>query len=643
MSHRATTSSSQTGRGLFVDLSTGRVHAEPTQSYNERFLGGRGVGQWLAYQRTARGSAPLDSGTPLILSAGLLCGTLAPAAARLSVVSRNYATGGLGFSNAGGGFAPTLKYAGFDQVVVEGRAERPTVLCISDGQASLRPANDLWGATTWETDRALRQELGERVEVASIGPAGEKLVKAAAIIFGRSRAAAHCGLGAVMGSKNLKAVAVVGHGGIGVADAAAFSRLTLDLRKRIADSAVVRIHQEIGTLCYPESMSDLCMINVRNWSDDHLDGDRVAALLEGYFSRFERGKLGCYGCPIFCSHLFDTRSEDARGVLAEGFEANAPLMFGPAMGLESPTFVLRAHALCSQYGLDIDASGAVIALAFDCYERGLLSKKDTGGLALQWGNVEAAETLLQQLALREGFGDLLAEGSCEVARQIGGGAEKLVGHLKGHEHFEAMRAAPGWALGTAVALRGGGHLDGAPSIEFGEPWGPAACERWFGSASLANPQVYQGKARVVSYFEKLKAVTDSLGICYFTTQWYDPDLLAFEDMAKLIATATGRCIDPSELMELGDRIHNVGKAYNTLHARLARRDDSPAARFFDEPIRSGSRAGTVLDRRRWDQLLDEYYTEKGWDSATGQQLERRLCDLGLADVAGDLKTAGMLS
>ena len=317
-------------------------------------------------------------------------------------------------------------------------------------------------------------------------------------------------------------------------------------------------------------------------------------------------------------------------------------MFGSALGIDSPSFILKAHTLCSQFGLDIDAAGSVIALAFDCYERGLIDERDTGGVALHWGDCDAAEALLRSLALRQGFGELLADGACETARQIGSGAENLVAHMKGHEHFEAMRAAPAWALGTAVALRGGGHLDGAPCIEFGGPWDANACERRFGSASLADPQVYTGKANVVSYFEKLKAITDALGLCYFTTQWCDPDLLGFDDFAQLITASLGPSQGNQDLVELGDRIHNIGKAFNTLHAGFTRNDDYPVSRFFEEPIASGPRIGTRLDRQRWDRLLDEYYIAKGWDPQTGWQREHRLLELGLADVGSDLGAAHRL-
>lgn len=635
--------SAYAGHLAYVDLQSRRVFTRPTTDFAGRFIGGRGVDQWLLYEGAHKTAEVLDPSEPLVFGAGVLCGTLAPAAARASLAAKNYATGGLGFSNAGGAFAPAMKRAGFDHLIVTGRAERPIYLLVADGQVTFADAAELWGGTTWETDRWLRGRLGQQAEIASIGPAGERAVKSACIIFGRSRAAAHCGLGAVMGAKNLKAVAVIDRGAIGVADPGEFTRLVDEARCRLASSQVIQAHQRIGTLCYPEPMNDLCLVNVRNWSDDHWDEHRLTSLLDPYKGRLERRKLACAACPIFCSHFYDSTGVDQRPVATEGFEANAPLMFGAALDVDYAPFILRAHALCSQYGLDIDAAGSVIAFAFDCYARGLLTAADTDGLELRWGDWRTAEVLLERLALREGVGELLAQGALVAARQIGGEAESLVAHLKGHEHFEALRAAPGWALGTAVALRGGGHLEGAPSTEFGAPWDAEACLRIFGLPDAADPRTYRGKASVVSYFEKLKAVTDALGLCYFTTQWYDPDLLDCDDLARLLNAAVGTAVDGRQLLEVGDRIHNVGKAFNSLHAGFDRRDDYPAERFFAEPIASGPRSGTALERRQWDALLDEYYTEKGWDPASGRQLRGRLVELGLEDVAEDLADAGLLA
>jgi aldehyde:ferredoxin oxidoreductase len=633
---------SRAGRVAFIDLGSRRVRTEDTREYAQRFIGGRGIDQWLLYRHADRSRGPLDAAQPLIFGAGVLCGTLAPASARVSVAAKNYATGGIGVSNAGGGFAPTMKRAGFDHLVISGRAEVPVCLVVRDGKIAVVDLPEAWGGSTWETDRLLHRRFGASCEVASIGQAGENAVRSASIIFGRSRAAAHCGLGSVMGAKNLKAVVTQGDGAVRVHDPSRFMRLVAQARERLAASAVIREHQQIGTLCYPEAMNDLCMVGVRNWSDEHWEGSRVTALLEPFKHRLERQKLACEACPVFCSRWYDGLDLEGTNRAIEGFQANAPLMFGAALGIDDPGFILRAHALCSQFGLDIDAAGSVIAFAFDCFERGLLTAADTDGLLLRWGDSRAAERLLEMLALRQGIGDLLAEGALRAARQIGGGAEALVAHLKGHEHFEALRAAPGWALGTAVALRGGGHLDGAPSIEFGEPWGPEACEAAFGDRSLADPAVYAGKAAVVSYFEKVKASTDALGLCYFITQWYDPALLGPADLADLLNAAAGTDYDDAALLQVGDRIHNVGKAFNTLHAGFERRDDYPAERFFAEPIASGSRAGTAIDRRKWEALLDEYYREKGWDERSGRQGADRLLALGLHEVVGDLRNAGLL-
>ena len=462
------------------------MRIEDTHEHARRFIGGRGIDQWLIYRLADRSRGPLDACQPLVFGAGVLCGTLAPASARVSVAAKNYATGGVGYSNAGGAFAPAMKRAGYDHLVVTGRADTPACVVVRDGAVTVEDLGEAWGRSTWDTDRILHRRYGARCEAASIGQAGERGVKSASIIFGRTRAAAHCGFGSVMGAKNLKAIVAQGDGAVRVEDPPRFMRLVAQARERLAASAVIRDHQRIGTFCYPESMNDLCMVNVRNWSDEHVDAALVTGLVEPFKQRLEVEKIACEACPVFCSRSYVDRDLEGRSLPVEGIQANAPIMFGTALGIGDPAFVPRAHALCSQFGLDIDAAGSVVALAFDCFERGLLTTADTGGLELRWGDSGAAEQLIGMLALRRGIGDLLAHGAVQAARQIGGGAEGLVAHLKGHEHFEALRAAPGWALGTTVALRGGGHLDGAPGTEFGEPWGPDACEAAFGDRSVAR-------------------------------------------------------------------------------------------------------------------------------------------------------------
>jgi aldehyde:ferredoxin oxidoreductase len=559
------------------------------------------------------------------------------------VVSKNVATGGVGFSNAGTNLASALRQAGVDHLVVTGRASRPVYLHVDDQSIELRDAAKLWGAGVLETEDQIRSEVGAAdVEVGAIGAAGENLVNFAAIIFGGARAAGRCGFGAVMGSKNLKAVAVRGSGKVTVAWPDRFAAVAERTRRKITSSPVAAGLDRYGSLGFVKDMNELCANPVRNWQDDHGDPARIARMVDPFLHELETRKLSCGNCPVRCSHIFEIKDGPYAGLKGEGIQAGVAADWGVNLDVDYAPFVMRAQVLCSELGLDSNSSASVIAWAFECYQRGLLTEADTGGLMLEWGDYRAVEALIEMIAHRTGIGDLLARGVKAASEQLGRGSERYAVHVKGHELWEPMRAFRGWSLGTAVATRGGGHLDGVPNLEFGG-WSPEQCEQVFGVPSAADPKVSEGKARVVSYLEKFKALVDCLGICCFVTQFQAPELLDADDLTDLYNAATGETRSPAELLLAGERVHSLGKAFNTLHRGFARDDDYPPQRFFDEPVKTGSRAGAILERHEWDGMLDEYYQEKGWDKRTGWQTRESLAAIGLHDVAEDLSGAGLLA
>ncbi len=631
------------GRIAYVDLSTGQTHVKPTERHAARFLGGRGVNQWLLYQNVRPETRPLDPDNILAFGAGVLAGTVAPAASRLSVVSKNVATGGVGFSNAGSNFAPALRQAGIDHLVVTGRAPRPVYIHVEDGDIQLGDAAAISGASVWDTEEYIRSDVGDhRLEIGAIGAAGENLVRFASIIFGGARAAGRCGFGAVMGSKNLKAVAVRGSGSVTVASSSRFADVADRTRRKIIGSPVAAALDQYGSLGFVTEMNELCANSVRNWQDDHGDPARIARMVDPFLGKLETRKLSCGTCPVRCSHVFEITDGPYAGLKGEGLQAGIAMDWGVNLDIDYAPFVMRAQVLCSQHGLDSNSAASVIAWAFECYQRGILTEADTGGLKLEWGDYRAVEALIGMIANRIGIGDLLAKGCREAAEQLGRGSQRYAVHVKGHEQFESMRAFRGWSLGTAVATRGGGHLDGVPNAEFGG-WTPEQCDHVFGVASAGDPTVHRGKAQVVSYLERFKALVDSLGICCFVTQFQAPDLLDEQDLADLYNAATGEARSSAELLLAGEMVHSLGKAFNTLHARFSRVDDYPPQRFFDEPIKTGARAGAILGRREWDEMLDDYYRQKGWDTLSGRQTRESLRAVGLDDVAEDLSAAGLLA
>ncbi|GAI87868.1 unnamed protein product [marine sediment metagenome] len=312
---------------------------------------------------------------------------------------------------------------------------------------------------------------------------------------------------------------------------------------------------------------------------------------------------------------------------------------GTNLDIDSPEAILKGQILCNQLGLDVDFAAATLGWAFESYQRGLLSTSDTGGLKLTWGDAEVALKLIEQICYRQALGALLAEGVKRASGTVGGGSEQWALHIKGADLNEGrMRASKAWALGITVANRGGGHLEGAPQIPQMLPQlTPEKSLALFGVADIGDITAYDNKARVVFWQEKVKMIIDCMGICYLLSQWEDLDLIGPEECARLFSTATGIDMSTGELLRIGQRIHNIEKAFNTLHASFSRKDDFPPIKYMTEPIRSGPYATQVLSENEWNRMLDEYYILEGWDPATGQQTEAGLLALGLGDAAKKLK------
>jgi aldehyde:ferredoxin oxidoreductase len=326
----------------------------------------------------------------------------------------------------------------------------------------------------------------------------------------------------------------------------------------------------------------------------------------------------------------------------EGFETNSFWNWSARLEIDSASAGITLHALCNQYGLDEDNASCAIAWLFECYERGIVTKEETDGLELKWGDDTAVAELLRKIAHREGIGDLLAEGGKRASEIVGRDSEKYVIHIKGQDSMEAMRTVKEWALGCVVSTRGGAHTRGANVASLNKEIPAELSQRLWGISKLDGPLSYDNKARLVVYYERLQAILDSLNVCLFTSNWIGLDMPDHEDYARLYSTATGRAVDGSELMNIGERIHNIEKAFNVLHAGFDRRDDYPPSRLMEEPIKSGPHQGERLEKDKWDQMLDEYYEIHGWDKETGLQTREALENLGLGHVADDLAKAGRL-
>ncbi len=632
------------GKILKVNLTTGQILTEPTWNYAQKFLGGRGVDNWLLYSEVKPWVGPLDPANRLIFGTGVLAGTLVPGACRHSVDAKSPMTGGVGSANSCGHFAAELKYAGYDHVVFSGRARSPIYLWIKDDQVKLMDASHIWGKTTGETSDLIREELGDgQIQIACIGPAGENLARSACVMTNRARASGRCGLGAVMGSKNLKAVAVRGSGAVEVAQPERFMELVDRAWKKIRASNATEQRRIWGTYKTPELYNERGHLPVRNFQDEYLNPKIISKVTPEIYKRdYEVRRLGYTSCPISCSHFYRVTDGPYAGLACEGIEINDLMNFVAKFEIDYAPAIINLHCLCNEYGLDQDNASGAISWAFECYQRGILTQKDTDGLELRWSDHKTVAELLRKIAYREGIGDLLAEGAKRASDIVGKGSEKFAIHVKGQDSVECMRGSGrSWALGCAVSTRGGAHTRGANLVEaMNVP--PEICQKNWGVSKVEGPLSYQGKALLVTYYERLQAIVDSLGICLFCSNWSGPDLLGPDDMADLYSAATGEEITSDEIMLRGERIHNVEKAFNSLHAGFNRSDDFPPPRFMEEPVSSGPMKGELLTRSEWEKMLDEYYELHGWDKETGLQTLKCLEDLDLKTVADDLSKAKRL-
>lgn len=627
------------GKILRVDLSTGKIAVEPTRPYADQIIGGRGVGQWILFHELDPSTEPMSADNKLILSAGPLVGTLAPGADRLSVDFKNPQTGGVGSANAGGHFAPELKFAGFDAVVIEGQAAKPVFLSINNDEVKILDASTIWGKTTWETEDLLRKRAGDkRLRVASIGPAGENLVSGSCLIVDRGRSAGRGGSGAVLGAKKLKAIAVRGRHPIKVQAPDVFIEQTKICWRKLAASSAMNVLRENGTLGVSAPK------HVRNGQFEDWPAERFDRIRWPVWDKFEISRLACFNCPVNCSHFYKIAEGPYAEFAGEGVEANTIRAFGTNLEIDYPPAIFKLSALCNQLGIDIDFAGAVLGWAFESYQRGLVNDKDTNGLELDWGNYKAAIQLLEDITYRRGWGEVLAEGVRKAAKAMGKVSAEWALHIKGADINESgMRHDKAWALGIAIANRGGGHLEGAPLLlRLNASIAPDISNRLFGVTDVGPINSYEHKEKMVFWQQRLKGAFDALGICYLLSQWYGLDALGVDDLVPLFESATGRNTSTEELMLYGQRIHNVEKAFNTLHTDISKKDDYPPARFMRERIESGPFAGEVIHEEEWDNLLSRYYAIQGWNSETGLQPDSMLRGLGLDSVAEKLLRHGRI-
>lgn len=620
-----------------INLSTGRVEITDTDpALLQRFLGGRGLGARLLFDLVGPQVEPFDPRNCLIFTSGVFSGTPWPTASRYHVTFKSPATGGYGYANSGGGVGPELASAGFDALIVTGQASSPVYLKVTQEAVSIEPADHLWGKTTsFVQDTLLADNKGR---VVCIGEAGEKLVRIAALINDYGRAAARGGPGAVMGSKRLKAVHILATGK--KSSLPEFIQAVKTASQHLINDPKMQGLISDGTvfLMRPKNLSgDLPAKNHQLAQVPFIDALDARALKE-----YRVKRMGCKYCPVRCSCL-SAVEDGPYATEVEGPEYETTAAFGPLCWNPNPEVIMRANHLCNEYGLDTISTGVVIAFAMECHEKGLLSDAQ---LTLEWGDAASILNLIERIGRREGLGDILAEGTQRAAQRIGGGAEHYAMHVKGLEiPRQEPRIAKGFGLGHATSNRGADHLYGMPAIDLGGNFETA--RKIFPPEiidKLMDPADETYKADMLVYGEHFCAVTDSLGICKFST--VEEYSLLPQDLLPGLH-ALGLKMSAEELLQTGERIVNLERLYN-IRAGFGRQDDHLPLRFTTEAVpilanevdpesgetRLGRQLGVgqIFD---FDAMLDRYYHLRGWD-ADGRPTPEAVERLGLAEEGKDI-------
>jgi aldehyde:ferredoxin oxidoreductase len=527
--------SSLTGKILRVDLTAGTTRVEETEPYAREWIGGRAINSWILLNEMAPGTVWSDPENLLIFGAGALVGTLAPGACRTSIETKNVFSGGKGSANVGGHFAPELKYAGFDHVVISGKSEKPVYLYVHHGKAEIRDASFLWGKTTFATEEALENTHRTRkIRIACIGPAGENLVRGSGVVCDRSKVAGGSGVGCVMGDKKLKAVVALGEGGgVGVARPEEFFEAVDVALRKVRESSLSEMMKTktlAGRWSDPQSPNWDLLISARNGQDDFWSMEKRVRMADpkAGFPKNRKRISACFMCPVGCMPFSEIREGKYAGTSGEGFWSNT-IMNAVRLDISDPDGITKAWILANELGLDTDFVTNAASWAFECFEKGILTERDTEGLRLEWGDADAFIELIKRVAFRHGIGDLLAHGVREASRRLGKGSDAFAVHVKGQDTIEPFRAPKGWALGVATSPVAGRHLRGT-SIG-GARFGPKGLD--------FSGHTYGNQAKHVVWQSLTKEMEDMVGICIYVGTWSGAYALEPSDYVALTNAALG--------------------------------------------------------------------------------------------------------
>ncbi len=606
------------GKTLLIDLSREKIITEPTnKEFAATYIGGSGYACRLALDHLNANTEPLGPENVLVFATGPLVGTAAPDSGRHVVCGRSPLTHLWGESYSGGIFGAKMKSAGFDVIVVKGRAAKPTYISVKDGRAEVRKAAQLMGEDTKSTQTLIKEELHDRTaSVSCIGKGGENLVKYAAIINDWSRAAGRTGLGALMGSKNLKAVAVSGQGKVTVAEPEEFMKACSSAFKFIRESSGTESFRACGTAAAATYFNEIGDLPSKYFTGGRFE---EAYKIDGTEMKqtILTGTSACFGCPIRCGRIITINEGKYAVGKTDGPEYETLCGFGSNLLCTSLEGISYANELCNKHGIDTISCSATIGLAYYLYEKGVLTKKDTGGLALEWGEIDPAIELVKMIAERRGLGSLLAEGTREMAKKFG--AEDDAMHVKGLEMpFHDIRGVSGLAVSYATSPRGACHNY---SMLYLVEIGQIVPELGIESADRVSND---GKAQLAFNSENYRAVYNAMQMCVFANP-------VVQDIASMLSHCTGLKLSPQDLLTIGERIIMAKRVMNLRLGATVQDDRLP--KHAMKPLAEGPTGGNVPDLKR---QLKEYYALRGWDPISGHPTQERLRALGIESLSGYL-------
>lgn len=591
------------------------------------FIGGAGLGVKILFDEIKGGTDPLGPDNKLVFAVGPFTGTNVPCASRMAVVGKSPLTNTIAVSLTGGHFPVEMRRAGYIAVVVEGKSEEPVFVSMRDGTVDFHKCSRVWGTITSDCQQLIKEELGDQnFRIAAIGPAGENLSRMACVINER-RAAGRKGFGAVMGAKNLKAIAIRGTGTVQIASREKLKAALKIMHKAMKDSPVLfPFFSKYGTSRGVNNHSGKGIFPARNWTTT---GEFAPLEKFGFEARLPQkvGQTSCAGCPVGCGQLNLAGTGDYAGILAEGPEYETVYAYGGQTGVDDLDSIIAADRLSDEFGLDTLSAGVTIGFAMELFERGILTLEDTNGMALTFGNHKAMVKLLQMMTYREGIGALLADGVRVAADKIGRGSDQYALHVKGLElPAYDVRGAKGHGLNYATAYNGADHNRGYAIQEiFGVPV-PFPADRF----------TIEDKGKLTKWNQDVRTATcDSPTMCAFILDMALAPI-ALQNTADLMKAVTGVPYTPEEVMKVGERVNNLARAFNVREG-FTRSHDTLPDRILTEPLKAGAAKGHFISKEELDTMLDEYYEARGWALDSGIPGRKKLTELGLEYVADQLE------